>query len=336
MNSRWKQYLLYASVIILGGGLIFILIETVKAKNTGFETKTLWDWMELLIIPLFLVGGAYFLNRSEQAIERKAAENRAELEREIALDKQQEEALQIYIDRMADLLLAAKLKTNKKKEVRDVARTRTLTVLSRLDGKRKAVVVLFLMEAGLITNKPVVDISGANLRNVDLSFAELSGVYLHHVDLSGANLSYSDLSGADLSDTHLSDGFLRDEKHALPANLSNANLSGANLTRADLVRAKLRGANITNANLNRASMIEADLSAEGSAGLLFPTNLSGANLQGVHLGKANLANAILTNADLSNAMLAGTNLSQATILDEQLESAFSLKGATMPDGTTHD
>jgi hypothetical protein len=49
--------LLYASLIIIGGGWIYILVETVRVKNTGFETKILWGWLELLIVPLFLTGG---------------------------------------------------------------------------------------------------------------------------------------------------------------------------------------------------------------------------------------------------------------------------------------
>ena len=164
MNSRWKQYLLYASLIIVGGGLIFILVETVRAKNTGFETKTLWDWMELLIVPLFLAGGAFFLNRSEKEIERQRTEDRANLEREIATDRQQEAALQSYLDRMAELLLEKKLRTTENKEVRNVARTRTLAVLRTLDGTRKGIVLRFLKEAGLIDKeKTIVDLEGADL-----------------------------------------------------------------------------------------------------------------------------------------------------------------------------
>lgn len=105
MKSTWKTYLLYASLVIVGGCLVFILVETVRAKNTGFETKTLWDWMELLIIPLVLAIGAFFLNRSERATERETTNKRAELEREIAKDRQQEAALQAYLDRMSDCCL---------------------------------------------------------------------------------------------------------------------------------------------------------------------------------------------------------------------------------------
>lgn len=98
MKSGWKKYLLYGSLIIIVGSLVFILVETVKAKNTGFETKTLWDWMELLVIPLVLAIGALILNRSER-----------ETEREITKDRQQEAALQFYLDRMSELLLEKKI-----------------------------------------------------------------------------------------------------------------------------------------------------------------------------------------------------------------------------------
>src|SRR5574338_1358718 len=84
MKSRWKQYLLYASVIVVGGGLLFILIETVRAKNTGFETKTLWDWMDLLIVPFVLAIGAVLINLSEKNREHLIAENRVREDRQLA------------------------------------------------------------------------------------------------------------------------------------------------------------------------------------------------------------------------------------------------------------
>src|SRR5215211_3280317 len=125
MRKKWKTYSLY--VAALGIFLfLYILFETVRLKNTGFQAKTLWDWMELLVVPLFLAGGALYLQRSERAVER-----------EIAIDRQQEAALQSYLDRMAELLLKEKLRTSKNKEVRDVAKIRTFSVLFGLDERRK-------------------------------------------------------------------------------------------------------------------------------------------------------------------------------------------------------
>src|SRR5688572_13260641 len=130
MKRAWKTYLLYGSVIVVGGILAYILIETMRAKNTGFETKTLWDWMELLIIPAVLAGGAFYLQQAEHAVERKAVEDREKLERkiaelranferEVATDRQQEATLQVYLDRMAELLLDKKLRTSQNGEVRN-------------------------------------------------------------------------------------------------------------------------------------------------------------------------------------------------------------------------
>jgi len=263
--------MLYASLIILGGCLVFILVETVRAKNTGFETKTLWDWMELLVIPLVLAGGALFLQQSERSIDRKTAEDRVMLERELVTDRQQEAALQAYLDRMTELLLKENLRTTTNEEVRNVARMRTLTVLRGLDSKRKVIVVVFLFESGLIVQQASVDLSFCDLSLAELSETNLSKADLGGVDLSGAKLCFADLSEACLSEAYLSE----------------ADLSGANLSKADLSVA--------------------------------------------YLGEADLSE-----ADLSGANLSGTDLSKAKISTDQLATAKSLKGATMPDGTIHE
>jgi uncharacterized protein YjbI with pentapeptide repeats len=246
MNSRWKKYFVYAVIIIIGGGLLFIIVETVQAKNTGFETKTLWDWMELLVIPLVLATGAFYLNRSERVIERQAAEDRAKLEREIASDRQQEAVLQAYLDRIADSLLKEKLRTSKNKEIRNVARIRTLTVLRGLDANRKGMLLRFLRDSSLID---VIELAGADfsktkLNGADLSRANLSGIHLAGADLRESNLSEADLRESDLSGTNLNTATFREAK-LNRANLSGADLSGAEITDKQLATAKsLEGATL--------------------------------------------------------------------------------------------
>lgn len=217
MKSRWKQYLFYASIIFVGGGLIFILIETVRAKNTGFETKTLWDWMQLLIIPLALAIGVFYLNRSERNNER-----------EIATDRQQEAALQSYIDRIADLLLEDKLLTSENTEMLSIAKIRTLTVLRGLNATRNDMVLRFLRDVGL-TDKKESDF----LLNANLQGARLENVDLENLNLQGANLQGANMRGANLRGVNLRG-----------ANLINVNLQGAFLYGTDL-----QGANLKNANL---------------------------------------------------------------------------------------
>lgn len=284
---------------------MFILIQTVLTKNTGFEKKTLWDWMELLVIPLVLVFGAFILNRSERESERQQAEERAKLEREIANDRQQEAALQAYFDRMSDLLLKEKLRTTKKAEVRDVARTRTISIMRVLDRRRNNLVIQFLREARVVTDKNSI-LNGAEMEGMDLQRLHLNEVYMQ-----GANLE-----GADLQDAYL-----------YQANLQGARLWRANLRNTILQRANLSEAILQEANLQDAFLWEANL----QSALLLDTNLEGADLFQV-----NLQGARLQGANLSEANLSEEGKLSAIVTEEQLAEAESLKGATMPDGTKHE
>ena len=242
MKSKWKTYLLYASLIIVGGGLVFILVETVRANNTGFETKTLWDWMELLIIPLVLAIGAFFLQRSERAVER-----------EIAQDRQQETALQAYIDKMTELLLDKGMENTKNNEVLLVAKTRTLTILRVLDGKRKIVVLQFLRDARLVGPYRLEEKSFFDLVGADLQFADLRGANLENLDLREANLQHADLRGAKIYETNFSKADMR------YANLQNTGvvkswLMDTDLSYTNMSNAKFWDTNTTNAIFKFANL----------------------------------------------------------------------------------
>src|SRR5207253_9498832 len=137
-----------------------------------------------------------------------ATEKRTQAERDISLDNQREAALQDYIDKMAELLLKDHLSELKPeyKEVRKIARVRTLTVLPRLDGNRKGSVLQFLYESNLIDrDNPIVDLNGA-----DLSHADLGCVNWDHTNLRRANLRKANLWGACLDDADLSHADLRE------------------------------------------------------------------------------------------------------------------------------
>jgi hypothetical protein len=176
------------------------------------QAKTLWDWLELLIIPAVLAIAGYVINltisRGEQEAikqrvqsERETAEKRSETEREIALDNQREAALQAYIDKLSELLVEKRLRESKPiDEVRKIGRVRTLTVLPHLDDVRKKSVLQFLHETGLIDKETsIIDLNGADLRDADFRGADLRDADLHDAILSGADFSGANLSGADLS-----------------------------------------------------------------------------------------------------------------------------------------
>jgi uncharacterized protein YjbI with pentapeptide repeats len=267
--------------------------------------KTLWDWMELLIIPLVLVVGGFFLNRSQRQQDQKFSKNQEE-----------ERALEGYLEAMTKLLLERDLRTSE--EAKSIARSRTLTVLTSLNSERKSSILRFLYEAKLIgiekavvnlteanlekarlgwANLTEADLTGAILTEADLTRAKLIGANLKKADLSGDNLKNANLMGANLEEVmlgevnlmahlHLKEGILA-RAHRVEVNLVGANLTEANLQNARLMGAHLRGANLVRADLTKADLTEADL---------MEAKLIGANLVG-----ANLEKAMLVKADLMGA-----------------------------------
>jgi len=175
--------------------------ESVQPKRDNQEIqlrKTLWDWLQLFIVPLALATLGLWFSAQQDTRQQQLEEQRA-----------QNAALQAYLDQMSQLMLEGDLlSSNEDSEVRTLARARTQTVLGQLDSDRKARVVQFLYEASLINKeRPVLDLSDVGLRGANLSQLDLSGAYL-----SGADLSDAYLSGAILSDADLSGAILIDAK----------------------------------------------------------------------------------------------------------------------------
>ncbi len=319
-HSLWqhiKQHLvtilIVAIILVLAIALIII---GYRFNWTGFNGntksgKTLWDWMQLLFIPVVLaVAGFWFNHRERKAAElrteaeREIEQQRAKADREISFDNQREAALKEYIDKMSELLLHENLRKSKPEdEVRKIARVLTLTVLPRLYAGRKRSVLQFLYESGLIEKgKRIVDLSGADLMGADLIRAALCR----------ANLSDANLSEANLSDCNLED-----------VNLAGSVLIKTNLSKSTLNRANLVGTGLCHSNLSEAFLIHADLST---------ADLIEADLSRTYLSKANLSGTNLDGADLIGAVLKG---SFGITIEELEKVAKSLKGATMPDGSIH-
>jgi uncharacterized protein HemX len=50
--------------------------------------KTLWDWMQLLLIPVILAIGGFWLNQIQNERAQRTTQQQAELERELTRDNQ--------------------------------------------------------------------------------------------------------------------------------------------------------------------------------------------------------------------------------------------------------
>ena len=168
--------------------------------------------------------------------------------------RSQDVLLQSYLDQMGVLLLDKGLDgwvdggAKGDREVRALARTRTLAALESLDPARKRLVVLFLMEASLIQNapgkEPVIGLVGADLGGVDLTYAAAGDAQPY------ASVPVADLSGANLGVV-----------------MHGTRLVGADLEGADLGGAVIHDANLSGANLENATGKTAE-QLDGQAGLL--------------------------------------------------------------------
>lgn len=230
-----------------GGIALAMFIYAVIVVPVG---KTLWDWLELLIVPLaLLVGTVIFdqLNKTRDSERQAKRQREQELRQE---DHYREEALQKYFDQIDKLILTTE--HSDAAMIHRLAASRTITVLRRLEGMRLQEAVDFLRATETIRGVPSVSIlQGKNLQEVDmdgvdLSYfdleetrlvscklrgADLSGAFLHNAVLSYADLSYADLNGADLRGAILTE-----------AVLDNTYLAGTNLTGAIVTPEQLAAA----------------------------------------------------------------------------------------------
>ena len=310
----WRRIITYQrlpAVVAVVAVYILILVSTIIRELT--ESKvTLWEWVGVLIIPVALLAAGSWYTSTQAQREKAAVEDRA-----------QDEALQLYLDQMSNLLIEHKLyEQSKGSAVPLLAVARTTTVLLRLDKNRKRHPLKLVYRLRLINRDgPLLDLENADLQHADLSEIKLSEACLRGVDLRRSNLRGSNLNRADLTTADLRGADLRD------TNLSGASLKDANLLPYD----EQNPAKLSFHNLNGADPSGINLSR-------FGTNLSGANLSGTNLSGAILSGADLSGAYLSGADLSGTYLKGAIgVTTEELErQAKTLKGATMPDGSKHD
>jgi uncharacterized protein YjbI with pentapeptide repeats len=292
-------------------GLEWTGLASRDQRNKVVINKTLWDWLQLLIIPTVLASATIWFNWTQRQRDQKIVEWNRETERRIADDQEKEAVLETYLSQMANLLLHQGLRTGAQDisaEVRQVARVQTLTALHRLDGQRRSVVVRFLLESHLIDRDgPIVDLKGVNLaeggqwayalsNRADVEDLSGSGANLEEVDLRGANLQKANLVGVNLRNAILRGAYLWD------ASLNGANLRGADLRWANLGGADLQKAILTGAELGHASLRGA--------------NLREAELRGAVWGEgADLSHADLSGARIDDAVLRGARLEESALGD---------------------
>jgi uncharacterized protein YjbI with pentapeptide repeats len=318
--------------------------------------KSLWDFLDLLIVPLALAIIGFGFAVHQQTRQTQLEQQRDERAQAVEAQRAQNEALQAYLGQMSHLMLEKGLPDAAEGDtVFTLAQAQTTTAISQLDWKQNQAVTRFLSDSGLLKDPALLanaDLSGAVLQNADLTDAVLTNTNLTDAYLAGTKLNRSNLTDAVLNSAVFS-ATEKEGEDTIPitADLTRANLTKATLLEADLAyctldkvtltKAALQGANLSgaslqDANLTKAALLEADLSGAGLQDL----NLQHAPLRllkerSTDLTHANLSHAALLDADLSGAVLQNANLTDAVLTDADLTDAY-LSGAILTDAVLTD
>jgi uncharacterized protein YjbI with pentapeptide repeats len=282
----------------------------VGSPDAGQPAKTLWDWLQLFVIPLGLAAVAFGLNLAQSSREQHREDRRAERERRIATDQRREDVLAAYLRQMTGLHLQGGARNARERsEARSMGRTLTLSVLRRLDGRRKGFVLQFLSEGRLswFANEPQFSrmFGMSDTPKVDLTGADLRGAVVHdaltHVNLNGVDLRNADFRGAQLGSVSL-----------VAADVRAADFSTAHVSFLSFQAADLRGA-----SFRRATVVRADF--RGAC-------MTGARLAGARLRRSRLRNASGHDVDLSGATLEETDLWHGWLADINVSGARFVGG----------
>jgi uncharacterized protein YjbI with pentapeptide repeats len=249
--------LLVLTVVALLGVALWNVLGIYIDPQTAAERKYLLQSFVIVV-----AGGSWLLIGAGVAGVLYLSRRNLRQQRELQVQRAQQNALPAYLDQMVRLLNDKDRPLRQSRggeEVSILAKGRTHTVLPRLDGEGKARVLQFLYETGLIIkDRSVVDLLGADLRAANLRGANLRGADLRGADLSRANMEGADLSGADFRGANLREANLH------WADLISANLSEAYVGSTELSLADLSGADLRNVKELSVGQLDQTYSLEGA------------------------------------------------------------------------
>jgi uncharacterized protein YjbI with pentapeptide repeats len=209
--------------------------------------KTLFDWLDLLIIPLSLGFLGWLYKEAEKSKTERGEEERS-----------RNESLNSFFNIITDLLKNHDLSGSPSNQTKAMARTRINMTLSQLDGGRKGQLLQFLYESDLIDNSPKLKLLGANfnaaiLDQIVLGGSEIRGAFFKNASIKEANLNEIILNSSNLENANLS-GSLVEKSDFAYSNLKNSKMKNMDLTTVDF-----EGADLTNADLRGSTIKQSQL-----------------------------------------------------------------------------
>lgn len=191
VNSSLTHQLIVGGVLLLATAIAVVVALLVDGSwYSGFETKSFWDWMQLLLIPITIVIiGTIF----------QFSENRTD--REIGKERVQQETLNSYLNSMGTLIVNGGLDQPQTVQVMRARTAATIRVLANVDHRNA--VFGFLRDADLIGRRMAQDGNDDTQPNGPKPVALLERIVLRGANLRGANLRDADLRRATVTNQQL-------------------------------------------------------------------------------------------------------------------------------------
>jgi uncharacterized protein YjbI with pentapeptide repeats len=287
-----------------------------RADEEVQPAKTLWDWLQLLVVPAMLAALALFFSASQASRDRSREDRRIREDRALAESARQDATLEAYFAQMTNLMLDRNLlRSRPPSEVQAIARTATLTAVRRLNGRRKGELIRFLAEAGLLSggelsgnNPPPVDVSSGDLRAADLTNADLDGARLDGADLRGARFDHASLRHSSLGTDTL--------------RVLGTDLRGASFKHATIEDTDFDGADLSHAAFDYAWIADSKLGSCLDHTSFRYTNFNPDVMTEETMGIADFGGAEGGGVDFSHALhLSTLNVHQATLWNVRLDGA---------------
>ena len=318
------------------------------------EIKSLWDWLELLIVPLILAIGGWWISH----VEKLRSQNLKDTEVLVLVEKQRQDSLQKYIDDMTSLLLGNITDEWDEDDIilNAVIISQTLATLKMLDGTRKGILLQFLCDLGLISIEKnpqtqhfgSLDIRMADLSNANLNGCRLYGVRLMEVNFSGATFYSATFYGSDLWQSNFTAADLTYSEF-ISARMVDSTFQDTKMIRSNasdlvLTRAKISNSVFNNSLLHEASFKNAKIAQTAFAHcILNGADFSDATLNKVDFSNADLSpwvegkrtsfrNSKLVDVNFDNADLTGADFTDAQIDLRSIKKAKTLTGVILPNG----
>lgn len=243
---------------IVGALCVFIFNNTIIWPEwTGFgpyqeitgvaRGKTLWDWLELVIVPVAIAFVVFIYTQFEKKKNKRVED-----------ENYNSNLLESFFKTITELLLKDDLKGDLNKKRISIARSRIIMIFGQLDGQRKGQVLQFLYESDLIDKEPMFHLRGANISDavldrIVLKNAEIKSANFENTTIQNSNLNEIDLTGCNFKNANLSNSLVDN------ANFSYTDLSESVLQNLDLSTVDFEGAILTNANLTESTIKQSQL-----------------------------------------------------------------------------